>query len=164
MKSLLSSASWILILLAAWLMLTAGNLPSLMIGLPFIALAILTKPVKPAAEKASGSHKLMINIVALFRYAYFFMLESLRGGLDVSRRVLLAETRVSPDFYDYPMQLQVPHAQQLFISSISLLPGTLCANRKENMLRIHTIDQQTDTSRAIKQLEALVGKIFGESL
>jgi multicomponent Na+:H+ antiporter subunit E len=161
MKSLLSSASWILILLAAWLMLTAGDLPSLMIGLPFIALAIL---IKPAAEKASGSHKLIVNIVALFRYAYFFILESLRGGLDVSRRVMLAETRVSPEFYDYPMQLQVPHAQQLFISSISLLPGTLCANRKENMLRIHTIDQHMDTSRAIKQLESLVGKIFGESL
>lgn len=158
---MLSSARWMLILLAAWLMLTAGNLPSLMIGLPFIALAIL---IKPAAEKETGKHKLIVNIVALFRYAYFFMLESLRGGLDVSRRVLLAETRVSPEFYDYPIQLQVPHAQQLFISSISLLPGTLCADRKENMLRIHTLDQHTDTSRAIKQLETLVGKIFGEHL
>jgi multisubunit Na+/H+ antiporter MnhE subunit len=62
------------------------------------------------------------------------------------------------------MQLQIPHAQKLFISSISLLPGTLCADMSNNQLRIHALDQQMDTARGIRRLESLVGKIFGEAL
>jgi len=62
------------------------------------------------------------------------------------------------------MQLQIPYAQQLFISSISLLPGTLCADMNNNQIRIHTLDQQMDTTRGIRRLESLVGKIFGETI
>ena len=161
MKSIRSSLIWIVFLLAAWLMLTAGDLPSLMIGLPFIALALL---LKPSAEDKHGKPELSLNMVGLSRYAYFFMIESLRGGIDVCRRVLARKTLVSPDFFEYPMQLQLSYAQQLFISSIGLLPGTLCADRKEDQLYIHTLDHDTDTTKSIKKLESLVGQIFGESL
>ena len=161
MKTLRSSAMWTLVLLAFWLILTAGDLASLIIAVPFIAMAILLRPV---AENRSEKSGLLVNISGLLQFAWFFILESLRGGVDVSRRVLAAETRVDPVFYDYSMQLQIPHAQQLFISSISLLPGTLCADMNNNQLRIHTLDQQMDTTQGIRRLESLVGKIFGEAL
>jgi len=161
MKTLRSSAMWTSALLAVWLILTAGDLTSLIIAVPFIALAILLQPV--AANRCEKS-SLLVNISGLLQFAWFFILESLRGGVDVSRRVLAAETRVDPVFYDYSMQLQRPHAQQLFISSISLLPGTLCADMNNNQLRIHTLDQQMDTTQGIRRLESLVGKIFGEAL
>ena len=162
MKTLRSSAMWALALLAVWLILTAGDLASLIIAVPFIALAILLQPV--AADNSCKKSSQLVNISGLLQFAWFFILESLRGGVDVSRRVLAAETRVDPVFYDYSMQLQIPYAQQLFISSISLLPGTLCADMNNDQLRIHTLDQQMDTARGIRRLESLVGKIFGEAL
>jgi multicomponent Na+:H+ antiporter subunit E len=161
MKTLRSSAMWTIALLAVWLILTAGDLASFIIAVPFIALAIILQPV--AANRCDRSG-LLVNISGLLQFAWFFILESLRGGVDVSRRVLAAETRVDPVFYDYSMQLQIPHAQKLFISSISLLPGTLCADMSNNQLRIHALDQQMDTARGIRRLESLVGKIFGETL
>ena len=161
MKTLRSSVIWTLALLALWLILTAGDLASLIIAVPFIALAILLQPV---ADNRREKSSLLVNISGLLQFAWFFILESLRGGVDVSRRVLSAKTRVDPVFYDYSMQLQIPHAQQLFISSISLLPGTLCADMNNNQLRIHTLDQQMDTTQGIRRLESLVGKIFGEAL
>ena len=161
MKTLRSSAMWTLALLAVWLILTAGDLASLIIALPFIAMAILLQPV---AENRSEKSSLLVNISGLLQFAWFFILESLRGGIDVSRRVLAAKTRVDPVFYDYSMQLQIPYAQQLFISSISLLPGTLCADLHNDQLRIHTLDQEMDTTQGIRRLESLVGKIFGEAL
>ncbi len=161
MKTLRSSARWTLLLLAVWLMLTAGDPASWMIGLPFIALAIL---LQPASDNRSDKSSLSVNFSGLLQFAWFFILESLRGGVDVSRRVLAAKPRIDPVFYDYAMQLQIPHAQQLFISSISLLPGTLCADLNNNQLRIHTLDQHMDTTQGIKRLESLVGKIFGEAL
>jgi len=152
---------WTLALLAVWLILAGGDLASLMIAAPFIALAILLKPVKDDRSVGSG---LLVNISGLLQFAGFFILESLRGGIDVSRRVLAPKTRIDPVFYDYSMQLRIPYAQQLFISSISLLPGTLCADMNNNQLRIHTLDQQMDTTQGIRRLESLVGQIFGEAL
>jgi len=161
MKTLRSSVMWALVLLAVWLILTAGDMASLIIAAPFIALAILLQPV---AENRSEKSSLLVNISGLLQFAWFFILESLRGGIDVSRRVLAANTRVDPVFYDYSMQLQIPYARHLFISSISLLPGTLCADLHNDQIRIHTLDQQMDTTKGIRRLESLVGKIFGEAL
>lgn len=155
------SARWMLLLLALWLMLTAGDLASLMIGLPFIALAIL---LQPSSDDGSTRFNLSFNISGLIQFAYFFIIESLRGGVDVSRRVLKPEVNTAPVFYDYHMRLQRPYAQQLFISSISLLPGTLCADLDKKRLRIHTLDQHMETAVGIKRLESLVGKIFGETV
>jgi hypothetical protein len=34
----------------------------------------------------------------------------------------------------------------------------------DNHIRIHTLDQNIDTTQGIKRLESVVGKIFGEAL
>ena len=161
MKTLRSSVMWTLALLAVWLILAAGDLASLIIAAPFIALAIL---LQPASDNRSDKSSLLVNFSGLLQFAWFFILESLRGGVDVSRRVLAPKPRIDPVFYDYSMRLQIPYAQQFFISSISLLPGTLCADLNNNQIRIHTLDQHMETTQGIKRLESLVGKIFGETL
>jgi len=159
MKTVRTSARWILLLFVLWLILTAGDIGSWMIGLPFIVLAILLQPISGGSSNKFG---LSLNVSGLVQFAYVFIIESLRGGVDVSRRVLTAEPRVAPVFYDYQMQLQMPYAQQLFISSISLLPGTLCADIDKDRLRIHTLDRHMETAEGVKRLESMVGKIFGE--
>ncbi|MBT8120370.1 MAG: Na+/H+ antiporter subunit E [Gammaproteobacteria bacterium] len=161
MKSLRSSAKLSLALLAFWLILTAGDPASLIIAALFIVLAIL---LKPPVDHSTRKTRLNLNFSGVLQFAWFFMLESLRGGIDVSRRVLSVRPRVDAVFYDYSMRLQRPYAQQLFISSISLLPGTLCADLDNQQLHIHTLDRHMDTPEGIRQLESLVGKIFGEAL
>lgn len=159
-KTMWRSARWVLLLLVVWVLLTAGNLASWIIGLPFIIIAILLQPSK---ETLSAKSSPLVNIIALLQFCYFFIVESFRGGIDVSRRVLARKPQTKPVFYNYSMQLKLPHAQQIFISSISLLPGTLCADVNMNQLQIHVLDQQADTTSGIKRLELLVGKIFGEA-
>jgi multicomponent Na+:H+ antiporter subunit E len=161
MKTMRSKAKWTLLLIATWLILTAADIGSWVIGLPFIALAIL---LQPDSETGFFKKSPFLNMIGLVQFGYFFLLESLRGGLDVSSRVLAAKPRIDPVFYDYSMQLQIPNAQLLFISSVSLLPGTLCADLDNNQITIHTLDQHMDTTQGIKRLESLVGKIFGEAL
>ncbi|MFW2439916.1 MAG: Na+/H+ antiporter subunit E [Arenicellales bacterium] len=161
MKAIRSKAKWTLLLVATWLILTAGHIGSWVIGLPFIALAIL---LQPNSETRFFKKSPLLNMIGLVQFGYFFLLESLRGGLDVSSRVLAAKPRVDPVFYDYSMQLRVPNAQLLFITSVSLLPGTLCADLNKNRITIHTLDQHMETTQGIKRLESLVGKIFGEAL
>ena len=161
MKTVRTSAKWMLLLFALWLILTAGDLSSWVIGLPFIALAILLQPVSAGS---SSKFSRSFSVSGLLQFSYVFIIESVRGGIDVSRRVLKPEVNTAPVFYDYDMRLQLPYAQQLFISSISLLPGTLCADLDNNRLRIHSLDRHIDTDKGIKRLESLIGKIFGEAV
>ena len=161
MKTVRTSAKWMLLLLALWLILTAGHLGSWVIGLPFIALAILLQPVSAGS---SSKFSRSFSVSGLLQFSYAFIIESVRGGIDVSRRVLKPEVNTAPVFYDYDMRLQLPYAQQLFISSISLLPGTLCAELDNNRLRIHSLDRHIDTDKGVKRLESLIGKIFGEAV
>jgi len=161
MKTLRTTTGWFVLLLTVWFMLTAGSAGSWIIGLPFVALAIWFQPPSASSPSQSGTS---FNIGGLMQFTYFFIAESLRGGIDVSRRVLSSRPRIDADFYDYAMRLQKPHAQKLFISSISLLPGTLCADLNDSQLRIHTLDRNMDTPDAIRRLESLVGKTFGEAL
>ena len=156
MKSLRSSAKLAFALLAFWLILTAAVPASLIIAALFIVLAIL---LKPPVDNSTGKTRVNVNFSGLLQFAWFFMLESLRGGIDVSRRVLSARPRVDAAFYDYSMRLQIPYAQQLFISSISLLPGTMCADLDNQHLRIHTLDRHMDTPAGIRRLESLIGKL-----
>jgi len=160
MKIMWTSLRWVLLLLAVWLILTTGNLASWAIGLPFIAIAIL---LQPSSAVHADKPVQFVNFIAVLQFFYFFILESLRGGIDVSRRVLARQPQTDPVLYNYSMQLKLPQAQQIFISSISLLPGTLCADVNINQLRIHTLDQHTDTKQGINKLELLVAKIFGEA-
>ncbi len=164
MKDIRSKAKWTILLSASWLILTAGDLVSWAIGLPFIAMAILLQP----GSETSGENSILKNspfskILGLVQFAFFFLVESVRGGLDVSRRVLARKPKVDPAFFDYSMQLQLPSSQQFFIGSVSLLPGSLSADLMNNQLRIHTLDQHTNTTLGVKRLELLVGKIFGET-
>ncbi len=172
MKSIGSKAKWTLLLSVGWLILTAGDLVSWAIGLPFIAMAILLKPGSETSdeirhgtndEKITLKNSPFSKILGLAQFTFFFIVESVRGGLDVSRRVLARKPKVDPAFFDYSMQLQLPSSQQFFMGSVSLLPGTLSADLMNNQLRIHSLDQHTNTTLGVKRLELLVGKIFGET-
>lgn len=172
MKSIRSKAKWTLLLSAVWLMLTAGDLVSWAIGLPFIAMAILLQPDSKTSDETkheTSDDKTILKsspfpkILGLIQFSFFFIVESVRGGWDVSRRVLARKPKVDPVFFDYSMQLQLPSSKQFFMSSVSLLPGTLSADLRNNQVRIHSLDQDTNTTQGVKRLEYLVGKIFGET-
>jgi len=161
MKPIQSIAIWTAILAAFWLMLTSASWSSWLIGLPFILLAILLQPQKNDTASVGNG---LFSITGLLQLIYFFISESLRGGIDVSRRVMTSKPEVDPGFYQLRIRLQKPHAQKLFISSISLMPGTLFADQHTDQLRIHTLDQRIDTVDSIQKLEALIAKTFRETL
>ena len=71
MKTMFSKAKWTLLLIATWLILTAADLGSWVIGLPFIALAIL---LQPDSETRFFKSSPFINIIGLVQFGYYFYL------------------------------------------------------------------------------------------
>ena len=148
-----------MLLASLWLVLTQYQLSSWIIGIPFIGLALLAIPSTRHTAAISKLHG-----KSLAKFLKLFVTESIHGGIDVSRRVLAAKPAVDPGFFDYPIRLQGTTARQLFISSISLLPGTLCADWVDDKAYIHALDEKSMSVDGIRRLEEQVAAMFGEKI
>ena len=149
-----------LILALLWLLLNQGDWASWIIGFPFILLAIALRPGTNEIKNIPRK----LSLLGLLRFAYFFIVESFLGAVDISRRVLRKEIRNEPEFYDYSIRLQHPMARQFFINTISLVPGTLSADWLDDNARIHTLDQEPQLKQGVIELENRIASVFGEQL
>lgn len=141
-----------------WLVLVGPDLASWIIGAPFVVAASLAsiRLSDPAQGKPSA--------LGLIRYVPYFLWESLRGGGDVAVRVMLPRVRVRPGTHDYPMRLRDPSARVVFIDSISLVPGTLSADLRRDVVTVHALDIESDLDTSLQDLESRVARVFGETL
>ncbi|MBN2886955.1 MAG: Na+/H+ antiporter subunit E, partial [Chromatiaceae bacterium] len=102
---------------------------------------------------------------AALGFVGFFLVESLRSGLDVARRILPLHPRIAPGIQEYRMQLENPLARALFLNSISLLPGSLSADLSgRERVRVHALDARTDLGPELARLERRIARLFGETL
>ena len=90
--------------------------------------------------------------------------ESLRGGIDVARRVLSPRLDVAPGFLTYRTRLSGPQARLLFVNSVSLLPGTLAADLQDDRLTIHALDSDAEFAEDLARLETAVARVYREAL
>lgn len=94
----------------------------------------------------------------LMAYLYFFLTRSVLGGLDVSRRALRPSMPLEPGWLDYPCQLQTAPARNLFMLTMSLMPGTLAADVRGSTMRVHLLDPGMRDD--LPRLEQLIARLF----
>ncbi|SDX33142.1 Na+/H+ antiporter subunit E [Thiocapsa roseopersicina] len=141
-----------------WLILVGPDAASWIIGGPFVVAATL------ASLRLSKPRERNLSVSSLAGFIPYFLVESLRGGLDVAARVLLPRLRVQPGNQEYRVSLRSPEARLVFIDSISLLPGTLSADLRGDLVTVHALDVRTDVVEGLTTLERRVAALFGESL
>jgi multicomponent Na+:H+ antiporter subunit E len=96
-------------------------------------------------------------------FLVFFLASSVRGGVDVTRRILSRTLDIAPGFLTYRTSLRAPGARILFLDLISLLPGTLSADLEvPDRLVIHVLDLSSDNYRELAKLELQVALLFRE--
>jgi len=135
-----------------WWILSEGTIASWLIGVPAVLLAVvvsiaLLPPVRMAWFQ-------------LLKFVPFFLYRSLLGGVDVARRVFQPNMHIDPDLISYPLQLPPGLPQVFMANTISLLPGTLSATLKSNVLTVHVLDTQTGFLAEIQAVEQHVTQIF----
>jgi multicomponent Na+:H+ antiporter subunit E len=143
------------ILALLWWLIAEGQPAAWLIGLPAVALAAV-------ASIHLGEQALpRLSFGALPGFAALFLRESLRGGLDVARRILAARLRIQPGFRSYRMQIQDPRARVLLVNCISLLPGTLAAELDGDRVALHLLDTRDDPDPELLRLEQAIARLFG---
>jgi multicomponent Na+:H+ antiporter subunit E len=141
-----------------WWLLTAGDSGSWIIGLPVVVVATWLS----ASLAGTGASRL--SAPGLARYLVFFVVESIRGGVDVARRVLLPGGRVEPHLLQYRTGLADGLPRDMLVYTVSLLPGTLAVDIEGDRLTLHALSHDMQPLESVKTCERRVAAVFGESV
>ena len=141
-----------------WWVVAGGTASSWIVGVPTIAAAALLAPRAPR-----GPWRL--SLPGALRFTTFFLRESLRGGVDVARRVSAPRPRIAPGLLHYHWRLPSGSpARALFALCAGLLPGTLVANVSEQALLIHALDMGAPVGDDLAALEQRIASLFSLEL
>jgi multicomponent Na+:H+ antiporter subunit E len=141
------------ILLLVWVVLDGVH--SLAVGLAAAAVGAFV------GARYAGVEPYGWRPLQLLGFAAFFVVESVRGALDVAARALLPALPITPHLLHYPIALPAGKPRTLLVSVVSLLPGTLSADllRHDNTLVVHAITP--DPLAGVQALERRIARLFG---
>ena len=138
--------------LLVWYVLSDGVAASWWIGLPAVLFAVIAsvRLLPPVPFSWTG----------LFRFIPIFAYMSLKGGMDVARRVFARQLAINPDLVDYQMRLPAGLPQAMMANTVGLLPGTLGAELDAHVLRVHVLDSRTDFMAELTVVEQAIARMF----
>lgn len=152
--------SWmtrISVLAALWWVLTSGNPGSWIIGAPVVLLAAYL------SMYLRSTRVFNVSPLGLCQYLVFFVVESIRGGVDVARRAFLPGQHINPHFVSYRTGLPSGLPREILVNTLSLLPGTITANIEGDLLTLHALAYDMQPLESAKTCEQRVAAVFCEA-
>lgn len=154
-SSLARAAAWVPPLAALWWIVSEGRTASWGVGAPVVLLASLTAAAVLPAPRG------WIRPAALPRFLLFFAHQSIRGGVDVARRVLSPSMRLAPGFLTHRTFLPEGAPRVLLADVLSLLPGTVTVDLEGDRLSIHALEAGPTSLRELRAVEDRIAALFG---
>jgi multicomponent Na+:H+ antiporter subunit E len=148
----------LIIYLLTWWVLTKGAADSWVIGVPAILSALY---IDLRFFRSDGTRW---SWGAVLAFVFFFLKSSITSGLDVVRRVYHPRRPIMPAMIEYPLQLESSAAHNLFVCTVSLLPGTLSTAIDGEKLVIHVLDTGRPVEQELEIIEKRVAGIFKQCL
>jgi len=145
------------IFLGLWLVLSGASMSGLAFGLPTAVLAALAsmRLLPPGGRQTS-----LIRLVAMVPG---FLWHSVRGGVDVAWRAFHPSLPVSPGWLHWRTKLPRGGPRITLGSELSLLPGTLVAGSRGDILYVHCLDIRKDIAAEVAAEEARISAAIGEA-
>ena len=162
MKNLFIS---VLLLLGIWLLLNASLSPVVVVS--GLAAALIIAVFFSAGHPVFKDMKLNPKAIIYFLiYFFVFTIELLKANFDVARRVLSPSLPINPGIVEVKTKLKSKIGRLALANSITLTPGTLTVDIKEDSLFIHWIDvTSTDiegaTKKIVESFEKYLEVIYG---
>ncbi len=164
MKRFKHSILLFLILLVLWVLLTPKDMQELWAGVIVSALVVLfTLRLEPVLGDLRLTPKAFVFGVA---YIFVFIKELIVSNIDVARRVVNPKLPIKPGIVKVKTKLTSNIAKTILANSITLTPGTLTVDIKDEYLYIHWIEIQHDdlegaTLDIVAKFEKYLEVIFG---
>ena len=138
-----------------WWVLAEGRQDGWMLGAVAVALAtwISLKLLPPAAFP--------LRLARLPGFVAFFVLNSVRGGLQVAGMAWRGPASLQPALIELPLGLPPGAPRILLVNALSLMPGTLGVEMSDTLLRLHVLDRRLPVLDEARALEARIAHLFG---
>lgn len=146
---------WRAIIFAAlWWILAEGNFVAWGVGLVSVILALVASlilfPPGPSRPSLTG----------LAGFLGFFLVQSVRGGVQVALMALRPHLDLRPAVLEIPIRLPEGCARVLLANTLNLLPGTLSAGLEGRHLRMHVLDERSPIETGVRETEAHISRML----
>lgn len=101
-----------------------------------------------------------VRPLRLAGFVPYFFGQSVLGGWDVSRRALARAMPLSPSVMIHRLTLPSEPARVFLSNTLSLLPGTVAADLRDEVLVVHLLAGGPDTELRVRDLEKRVARLF----
>lgn len=142
---------------AVWVALAGAEPSSWILGGPMVAFAVA------ATILLHREAVLFVSPTGLCLFIPYFILQSVMSGIDVLRRAFSPRLPINPGMISYETFLPEGAARILFANTISLLPGTLSADLRNEEIVIHALDIDQPVYTNLRKLEVSIARIFLKS-
>lgn len=148
-----------LILMGGWWALTEGDPSGYGFGVPIVLLAL-------AASLRLGAVRMpRWSPMGLAQLTLAFLGRSIFAGFDVARLALARTRKPSPRLVRYALRLPSGAARNLFMGTLSLMPGALAADLDGDDLKIHMlVDRADEMLREVQSWEERVARALNQPL
>jgi len=146
------------LLASLWWVLSGGRADSWYVGAAAICAALLAwrrLPARPFAPLRAG---------AILPFLWFFLVASLRGGLQVAARAARPDPGLRPGMLEVSLRLPGETERLFLAATISLLPGTVATGLDGVLLRLHVLDPRLEPLHEVRTAERHVARLFGREL
>lgn len=118
-----------------------------------LALAASLRLLPPAPRR--------VCLRGLAAFVGFFIIQSVKGGIQVAAMALRPRLDLAPAMVDLPLALPPGPARVLLVSTLTLLPGTLSVRVEGGRLRLHVLDRRLPIVEELRAAEAAIARIQG---
>ena len=140
----------------AWWIITGGQLVYWPLGGVGIAVATAASLWLLPPDKTP-----QISLTGLFGFICYFIVQSLRGGIQVARLALQLRLRLRPALLELPLTLPLGLPRLLFTATLGLMPGTLGVRLSGDVLYVHVLDVELPITREANLLAGHISRLFG---
>ncbi len=148
---------WTVLLFTLWLVLTANTqVANIIIGLG-VSVSIALLYIKLFAQNNFE----FINPLWLGVYILVLLKNLITSNIDIAKRTLSRDMKLAPAIIAVETNLTSDWKKLLLANSITLTPGTLTLDVKDNILYIHMIEFREGDNKesVIKEFEDIIAKI-----
>lgn len=141
-----------------WWVLADGRADSLGLGSVSILAAVSLSLYLLPPVSTTVSH------IGLLRFVLFFLLQSLRGGIQVAGLALRPRLSLRPGLHEVVLRLPEGIGRVLLANTLSLLPGTLSVELQGHCLCLHVLDERIAVEAEVRRAETRVARMLGLAL
>ena len=140
-----------------WWALAEGRADSWGVGGISVALAVT------ASLALSPAGRMRLSPRELLGFIGFFLIQSVRGGVQVAARALRPRMDLAPALLDLHVGLPEGIGRVLLVNVLNLLPGTLSVRVEGDRLRLHVLDARLPTAEEVRDVEVRIARLLGHA-